>query len=104
LASGHTFIDILKIDIEGAEFDSLTSFLSAHANEEVFPVGQLQLEIHARKGHENFAYFYRWWATLEAAGLRPFYSEANLVYIDITRARTPALSEVSSSVTRVVED
>ncbi|KAH9169072.1 hypothetical protein EDB89DRAFT_2073377 [Lactarius sanguifluus] len=59
---GHTFIDILKIDIEGGEFDALTVFLSAHAAAEgdVLPVGQLQLEIHAREGHENFEYFARW--------------------------------------------
>jgi len=52
--NGHTFIDILKIDIEGGEFDSLATFLAAHAEDKVFPVGQLQLEIHARDGHENF--------------------------------------------------
>ncbi|KAH9015611.1 hypothetical protein EDB84DRAFT_1525867 [Lactarius hengduanensis] len=27
--NGHTFIDILKIDIEGGEFDALTAFLSS---------------------------------------------------------------------------
>ena len=40
------FIDILKIDIEGGEFDSLASFLNSHADEEL-PISQLQLEIHA---------------------------------------------------------
>jgi hypothetical protein len=40
------FIDILKIDIEGGEFDSLASFLNSHADGEL-PIGQLQLEIHA---------------------------------------------------------
>jgi hypothetical protein len=68
LLSGHAFIDILKIDIEGGEFDALTTFLPAgpaHAEDDVFPVGQLQLEIHAHDGHENFEYFARWWATLE---------------------------------------
>ncbi|KAH9171950.1 methyltransferase domain-containing protein [Lactarius sanguifluus] len=59
---GHTFIDTLKTDIEGGEFDALTTFLSAHAatGADVLPVGQLQLEIHAREGHENFEYFARW--------------------------------------------
>jgi len=93
--NGHTFIDILKIDIEGAEFDSLTPFLSAHANKNTFPVGQLQLEIHALKDHQNFAYFSHWWETLEAAGLRPFYQDPNLVYINIVRNSRPALSEYS---------
>ncbi|KAI9437664.1 hypothetical protein H4582DRAFT_292822 [Lactarius indigo] len=59
--SGHTFIDILKIDIEGGEFDALTTFLSARAGDgKVLPVGQLQLEIHAREGRENFEYFAHW--------------------------------------------
>ncbi|KAF8265518.1 methyltransferase domain-containing protein [Lactarius quietus] len=93
--NGHTFIDILKIDIEGDEFDALTAFLSAHANEEVLPVGQLQLEIHAREGREKFGYFSRWWATLEAAGLRPFWTEPNLVYVNIVRGSRPDLAEYS---------
>ena len=95
--SGHKFIDILKIDIEGGEFDAVTAFLSAHAESDVLPVGQLQLEIHARDGRENFEYFSRWWATLEAAGLRPFWTEPNLVYINIVRGARPELAEVRLS-------
>lgn len=38
-------------------------FLSAHANEDAFPVGQLQLEIDVFGSRENFAYFSHWWAT-----------------------------------------
>jgi hypothetical protein len=30
---GHTFIDILKIDIEGGEFDALTAFLDQRARD-----------------------------------------------------------------------
>ncbi|KAH9040718.1 hypothetical protein EDB85DRAFT_67873 [Lactarius pseudohatsudake] len=99
--SGHTFIDILKIDIEGREFDGLTTFLSAHAaaaaaaKGDVLPVGQLQLEIHAREGHENFEYFARWWASLEAAGLRPFWTGPNLVYINLVRGVRAELAEYS---------
>ncbi|KAH9025475.1 hypothetical protein EDB84DRAFT_398331 [Lactarius hengduanensis] len=80
--NGLTFINALKIDIEGGELDTLTAFLSAHAAAEgdVLPVGQLQLEIHAREGHENFGYFACWWA-----GLRPFWTEPNLVYINLVR-------------------
>jgi hypothetical protein len=90
---GHTFIDVLKVDIEGGEFDALTPFLAAHA-EGVLPVGQMQLEIHAREGREHFDYFVKWWASLEAAGLRPFWTEANLVYINIVRGVAPELAEV----------
>jgi hypothetical protein len=90
---GHTFIDVLKIDIEGGEFDALASFVAAHA-EGVFPVGQMQLEVHAREGHERFDYFVKWWASLEAVGLRPFWTEANVVYINIVRGAAPELAEV----------
>ncbi|KAH9002034.1 methyltransferase domain-containing protein, partial [Lactarius hatsudake] len=95
---GHTFIDMLKIDIEGGELDGLTTFLSAHttsaAEGDVLPVGQLQLEVHGREVHENFEYFARWWASLEAAGLRPFF-EPNLVYINLVRGVRPELAEYS---------
>jgi hypothetical protein len=90
---GHTFIDVLKIDIEGGEFDALTAFVAAHS-EGVFPVGQLQLEVHAREGHERFDYFVKWWASLEAVGLRPFWTEANVVYVNIVRGAAPELAEV----------
>ncbi len=90
---GHTFIDVLKIDIEGGEFDALTPFIATYA-EGVLPVGQLQLEIHANDGRERFDYFIRWWTTLEAAGLRPFWTEPNLVFINIARGTAPALVEV----------
>jgi hypothetical protein len=93
LLLGHTFIDVLKIDIEGGEFDALTSFLAANAEGDL-PIGQLQLEIHARSGHERFDYFNQWWASLEAAGLRPFWTEPNLVYISHVRGVAPELAEV----------
>lgn len=92
--NGHTFIDILKIDIEGGEFDALTPFIAAHT-EGVLPVGQMQLEIHANDGRERFEDFNKWWASLEAAGLRPFWTEANLVYINIVRGAAPELAEYS---------
>ncbi|KAH8988076.1 hypothetical protein EDB92DRAFT_1948242 [Lactarius akahatsu] len=127
---GHAFIDLLKIDIEGAEFDTLTAFLAAHKPLSPFSsttllIGQLprsgrpfwpkailayvnynpggkpnlaewlQLKIRAREGHENFEYFARWWAALEAAGLRPFWTEPNLVYINLVRGVRPEPAEYS---------
>ncbi|KAH9083325.1 hypothetical protein EDB83DRAFT_2669386 [Lactarius deliciosus] len=87
--NGRTFIDI-----EGGEFDALTAFLgaSAAAKGDVLPVGQLQLEI---EGHEKFEYFARWWAALEAAGVRPFWTEPNLVYINLVRGVRPELADYS---------
>ncbi|KAH8983432.1 hypothetical protein EDB92DRAFT_1890480 [Lactarius akahatsu] len=71
-----------RLDIE---LDALTAFLSARAPEgNARPVGQLQLEIHAREGRENFKYLARWWT----AGLRPFWMEPNLVYINILSEST----------------
>lgn len=93
---GHTFIDVLKVDIEGGEFDALTAFIDAHADRGQLPIGQLQLEIHARDGRERFDYFNHWWMTLEAAGLRPFWMEPNLVYINLVHGALPELSEVRS--------
>jgi len=92
--NGHTFIDVLKIDIEGGEFDTLTAFIAAHA-EGGLPIGQLQLEIHAQNDRGRFGYFVKWWETLEGAGLRPFWMEPNLVYVNIVRGARPDLAEYS---------
>ncbi|OCH87648.1 hypothetical protein OBBRIDRAFT_781352 [Obba rivulosa] len=102
--NGHTFIDILKVDIEGAEFASLDKFLeffgAGHPHSPAgpaLPIGQMQIEIHARSGtgHDAFAPFKHWWERLEAAGLRPFWTEANLVYVNLVRGVRPDLAEYS---------
>ncbi|EIM81205.1 uncharacterized protein STEHIDRAFT_172201 [Stereum hirsutum FP-91666 SS1] len=131
--NNHTFIDILKIDIEGAEFEALAALVKAYATAPppppphpfppsnppdssdldhhhhphdasfppppppltVLPFGQLQIEIHARHGHEKFAEFARWWKDLEEAGLRPFWTEPNLVYVNLVRGVGPELAEYS---------
>ncbi|KAH9988444.1 hypothetical protein BJV74DRAFT_839390 [Russula compacta] len=79
------------------KFNGLTSFIDAHAADgEYLPVGQLQLEIHVNdKAHERFHYFVNWWASLEAAGLRPFWTEANLVYLNRYRGVPPDITEYS---------
>ncbi|GJE90227.1 hypothetical protein PsYK624_063550 [Phanerochaete sordida] len=108
--NGHDFIDILKVDIESAEFDSLDAFVDAfipapeyaarhpHApanDAPVLPVGQLQLEIHAWGDNGAFKHFRKWWERLENAGLRPFWTEPNLVYINLVRGSKPDLAEYS---------
>jgi hypothetical protein len=93
IIKGHAFIDVLKIDIEGSEFDSLASFLNSRPDGEL-PIGQLQLEIHAWGGRERFDYFLKWWEALEAAGLRPFWTEPNLVYVNLYPGSKPGLTEV----------
>ncbi|KAJ7150045.1 hypothetical protein C8R43DRAFT_1006138 [Mycena crocata] len=44
--NGHAFIDILKIDIEGNEFEALEAYMDYFESSGVLPFGQLQLEIH----------------------------------------------------------
>ncbi|KAJ7662456.1 methyltransferase domain-containing protein, partial [Mycena rosella] len=99
--NGHAFIDILKVDIEGSEFKALETFLEAFPSSEVLPFGQLQLEIHAPGGMEyhHFSLFLTWWERLENVGLRPFFSEANPVYVNSMRSK-PHLSEYSFINTR----
>jgi Methyltransferase FkbM domain len=96
---GHTFIDVLKIDVEGAEFNTLTTFLKGHWQTNAFgdvvlPIGQLQLELHAWDDYANFGFFHDWWVSLEAAGLRPFWTEPNLVYVNYVTGGKPHLAEV----------
>ncbi|KDQ55720.1 hypothetical protein JAAARDRAFT_159072 [Jaapia argillacea MUCL 33604] len=100
--NGHSFIDILKVDIEGAEFESLNSFIRHFTSatpdngQVVLPIGQLQLEIHARDAtYAQFNNFLKWWEELERAGLRPFWTEPNLVYVNLIRGVAPDLVEYS---------
>ena len=100
-ANEHKFIDILKIDIEGWEFEALERFVQPYLeSQEVLPVGQVQLEIHAWTSSEygKFAKFKVWWESLEAVGLRPFWTEPNLVYVNIIHGSRPDLAEVCCSV------
>jgi hypothetical protein len=90
---GHTFIDILKVDVEAAEFDALTSFVNGHLHGDL-PIGQLQLEIHAENDRANFQWFRSWWESLEAAGLRPFSLEPNLIHVTNPGCRKPFVVEV----------
>jgi hypothetical protein len=57
------------------------------------PVGQLQLELHAWDDYANFGFFHDWWVALEDAGLRPFWTEPNLVYVNYDNGK-PQLAEV----------
>ena len=93
---GHTFIDILKIDIEGSEFDLLVSFLNSHTDGEL-PISQLQLEIHVWGGRKRFDYFVKWWEAFKVLGLRPFRMEPNLVYLNLYPSSKPGLMEVCLS-------
>ena len=72
----------------------------------MLPIGQLQIELHARagSGHETLAAFNSWWESLESVGLRPFFAEPNLVYVNLVRGVRPDLVEVSLVDVRAVSD
>ncbi|KAF7302817.1 Methyltranfer-dom domain-containing protein [Mycena kentingensis (nom. inval.)] len=90
----HDFIDILKIDIEGAEFPTLKALIQSFKGEPL-PFGQLSVEIHVIEGHLHIIDgFDRWWRMLEDAGLRPFWTELNMVYQNVFRVG-PLLAEWS---------
>ncbi|KAF7346210.1 hypothetical protein MSAN_01847900 [Mycena sanguinolenta] len=92
--NGHTHIDILKVDIERYEFETLSAFIKPYiASGKPLPFGQLQLEIHLWE--LSFSEFLSWWEMLEEAGLRPFWTEPNLVYQNYNRDRGSELAEYS---------
>ncbi|KAH0834207.1 hypothetical protein J3R83DRAFT_11519 [Lanmaoa asiatica] len=93
LSTEHQHIDILKIDVEGWEFEVLSQILQPYiASGEPVPFGQLLIEIHT--WDKKFEDFLSWWEMLESAGLRPFMSEVNLVYQNYNRGKDTALVEV----------
>lgn len=81
--NGHSHIDILKIDIESWEFETLNALIKSYVDEDKpLPFGQLQLEIHV--WNMKFAEFLKWWEMLESAGLRPFWTEVRSYVSQLT--------------------
>lgn len=70
----HSFIDVLKVDIEGAEFEVLAT-LAKEFNSGSLPIEQLLLEIHHEKGLT--AQFFEIMRSLRSHGLVPFSHETN---------------------------
>ncbi|KAI9430441.1 methyltransferase domain-containing protein [Lactarius indigo] len=94
--NGHTHIDILKIDLEGWEFDALNSFLLPNSDftsqkPRVPPVSQMLLELHL--WGRDFSDLLGWWTVLERAGLRAVAREPNLVYQNYNRMQGAELAE-----------
>ncbi|KAF2026709.1 hypothetical protein EK21DRAFT_103055 [Setomelanomma holmii] len=92
--NNHTYIDILKIDVEGSEYDALDTMMNAFdgmksvSGKNVLPIGQVMIEIHlgdgvsmnpnVAGGDVDFGRFRSWWERLERMGMRPAWIEINL--------------------------
>ncbi|RMZ70714.1 major facilitator superfamily domain-containing 5 [Pyrenophora seminiperda CCB06] len=78
--NNHSYIDILKMDIEGDELAVLTSFMDGFIGQQL-PIGQVLIEIHLFQEHTTLKDFTIWWERLEEFGLRPVWAEANLLAV-----------------------
>jgi hypothetical protein len=92
--NGHTWIDVLKMDIEANEYAVLNQIMDEFPDE--LPFGQLQVEIHAEGEDERkeFAKVYNLWERLEKVGMRAFMNEVNHNPC-IVRKNKPVLMEYS---------
>lgn len=95
----HNYIDILKIDIEGSEYDALDTFMDAFdgmqsaSGKSVIPIGQVMIELHLGDGVHldgpnaggdvGFDRFKTWWERLERMGMRPSWIEINLFAVTL---------------------
>jgi hypothetical protein len=101
--NNHTYIDILKIDIEGSEYDALDTMMNAFDNmktasgKSVLPIGQVMIELHlgdgidmgstSGGGNVDFGRFRAWWERLERMGMRPVWMEINLFAVTLGKSK-----------------
>lgn len=89
-ANGHSYVDLIKMDIEGAEFDVLTSLIDFVKEQRkngnaTMPFGQLLVEMHLKQAPEGVTVpndlqsWLKWWYSLEEVGLRPVSNEDNWI-------------------------
>lgn len=74
--NGHDWIDILKVDIEGSEYETFDAIMDDFGDE--LPFSQLQMELHVREDMISFPNFLKWWERLESKGVYPWWTELNL--------------------------
>ncbi|KAJ7268194.1 methyltransferase domain-containing protein [Mycena haematopus] len=88
---GHEWIDILKLDLGGAEFATLLSII-AENQDEPLPFGQLILTVSIGLSHQmrTVGQFNDWFTRLECAGLRPYYFEVSMMDVN-NRRNEPSL-------------
>ncbi|TGO30401.1 hypothetical protein BPAE_0006g01440 [Botrytis paeoniae] len=91
--NNHSYIDILKIDIEGSEYTALDAFMNFHdvegGGDGKLPVGQVMIELHlVDDEHVHFERFTKWWERLEKFGMRPTWFETNLLAVTLGEGKT----------------
>jgi hypothetical protein len=89
--NNHSYIDILKIDIEGSEYSALDAFMDdcEKSTTGVLPIGQVMIELHlVDDKHVNFEVFSKWWERLEGFGMRPTWLEINLLAVTLGKGKT----------------
>lgn len=80
--NGHDHIDVMKMDIEGYEFESMTSLIKFFLDQGMeVPVAQFLVEIHLDPGRIDTDAFLAWWELLESAGFRPVWTEVRYLII-----------------------
>lgn len=89
--------DILKIDIEYAEFNALSS-LNSHTQDAgtEMPIGQMLIELHLFQNQGiTYPIFLDWWESMEHRGMRPAWTEPNLLAVSLKfEDGNPRLAEV----------
>lgn len=76
---GHSWVDILKMDVEGAEYDVLPSLLTHYsALSRSIPVTQAQVEYHHWSNRPLVARLVETLKAMEAGGFRAFSTEYNI--------------------------
>jgi hypothetical protein len=89
--NGHTYMDILKIDIEGSEYAAFDAFMDSFeaAGASTLPIGQVMIELHLMDDQNiNFDRFLKWWERLESFGMRPTWLEVNLLAVALGEGKT----------------
>ena len=74
--NNHDWIDFLKVDIEGAEYEMLKELLSA---KEALPFGHFNVEFHLSGNEKNeFTLVNKLWKAMYLSGLRAHTYEINV--------------------------
>ena len=88
----HTYIDVLKVDVDGAEWRAFEAFFTHHAESDTLPFAQLQIETTGPDfTSANLGRVARFFQTLAAKGFRAFRLEANYHTCRWDQKRAPSI-------------